>query len=48
MGTKHGWTDAVKYYTQALEQNCNDNTLNATCFANRAVANLKLGVASAR
>lgn len=34
---------ALKYYTQALDQNCDDVALNVVCLINRAAVNLALG-----
>ncbi|RUS20323.1 hypothetical protein BC937DRAFT_95475 [Endogone sp. FLAS-F59071] len=39
---KSGYQDAVKYYTQALETNCNDVSIIEACYANRAAVNLEL------
>lgn len=36
------WKEAVNYYTQALEQQCEDKALNVACYTNRAAANLNL------
>ncbi|RKP13803.1 hypothetical protein BJ684DRAFT_9548 [Piptocephalis cylindrospora] len=37
------WKEAVKFYTQALDQKCEDQALNVACYTNRAAANLELG-----
>jgi len=36
------WNDAVIYYTQALECECGDDSVDAIIYANRAQVNLKL------
>jgi hypothetical protein len=37
-----GFADAIKFYTQALEVECQDQKLNEACYANRAAVNLEL------
>lgn len=37
-----GFADAIKFYTQALDVECQDQKLNEACFANRAAVNLEL------
>ncbi|ORY01014.1 hypothetical protein K493DRAFT_98637 [Basidiobolus meristosporus CBS 931.73] len=39
---KHKYQDAIKFYTQALETDCGDKELMATCYTNRAAVNLAL------
>ncbi|KAJ9065259.1 HSP70/90 co-chaperone [Entomophthora muscae] len=40
---KMRYNDAVQYYTQALDQNSQDISLNIACYINRAAVNLELG-----
>lgn len=35
--------NAVTYYTKALDEQCGDTPLEATCYSNRAQAHLLLG-----
>jgi hypothetical protein len=37
-----GFADAIKFYTQALDVECQDQKLNEACYANRAAVNLEL------
>ncbi|KAH8556912.1 hypothetical protein BGW37DRAFT_29977 [Umbelopsis sp. PMI_123] len=37
-----GYADAIKFYTQALDVECEDKKLNEACYANRAAVNLEL------
>ncbi|KAJ2959127.1 hypothetical protein NQZ79_g5391 [Umbelopsis isabellina] len=37
-----GYQDAIKFYTQALDVDCQDQKLNEACYANRAAVNLEL------
>ncbi|GAB5591039.1 HSP70/90 co-chaperone [Umbelopsis nana] len=39
---KIGYADAIRYYTQALDVDCQDKKLNEACYANRAAVNLEL------
>ncbi|KAJ1985988.1 HSP70/90 co-chaperone [Dimargaris cristalligena] len=39
---KRGYRDAIKYYTKAIAQDCEDRELTATCYTNRAAVNLEL------
>ncbi|KAJ1910814.1 HSP70/90 co-chaperone [Tieghemiomyces parasiticus] len=41
-GTKRGYRNAIKFYTQAIAQDCEDRELTATCYVNRAAVNLEL------
>lgn len=40
---KHGYKDAIAYYTKAIDTDCSDKKLIETCYANRAAVNLELG-----
>lgn len=37
-----GYADAISFYTQALDVDCQDQKLNEACYANRAAVNLEL------
>ena len=40
---KSRWNDAIIYYTQAIEEECEDVKLNSQLYANRAQVHLSLG-----
>ncbi|KAJ1984070.1 HSP70/90 co-chaperone [Dimargaris verticillata] len=41
-GGKRKYRDAIAYYTKAIQQDCDDRELTATCYTNRAAVNLSL------